>query len=235
MRILAALKSQFASRSTPLTTRALYDRWAPLYPPLPHNPVMRAEQSAMLQLLPAVHGLCALDLACGSGRYGAILRERGAAFVAGLDFSAVMLSRVQVHARICASMMSLPLAAESFDLIVSGLAVGHADDLQSWLSESARVLRPGGTLLYSDFHPAAAQSGLKRSFRGEDGQTYTLPHRAFALSEHRTLAPKVGFIVQSVVEVRAGIELTETFDGSDTFYRKWYAIPLVLVVALRKL
>jgi malonyl-CoA O-methyltransferase len=242
MRILDAIKSQFVARHSPpatrhssLTTRALYDRWAPLYPPLPHNPIMRAEQSAMLQLLPQVRGLRALDLACGSGRYAALLRERGAAFVAGLDFSPVMLMQAQVAGRVCASMMALPLADASFELVVSGLAVGHADELQGWLSEAARVLRPGGRLLYSDFHPAAAQSGLKRSFRGEDGRTYTLPHQDFALSEHLALAPIAGLSVESVTEVRAGIELTESFEGSDAFYRKWHGTPLVLVVAMRKL
>ena len=71
---LAARNSQFAIRNSSPDTRALYDRWAPLYPPLPHNPVMRAEQAAMLQSLPDVCGARALDLACGSGRYAMILR-----------------------------------------------------------------------------------------------------------------------------------------------------------------
>jgi malonyl-CoA O-methyltransferase len=242
MRIVDAIKSQFADRNlspaarpSPNLTRALYDRWAPLYPPLPHNPIMRAEQAAMLCLLPDVGGMRALDLACGSGRYAAILRERGASFVTGLDFSSVMLARVEAADCICASMMTLPLAEQSFDLVVSGLAVGHADNLQAWLCEASRVLRPGGLLLYSDFHPAAAHSGLKRSFRDKNGQTYTLPHRAFALLEHRGLAPAAGLAVESMKEIRAGIELTETFSGSDAFYRKWRGTPLLLVVAMRNL
>ena len=189
----------------------------------------------MLHLLPDVRGMRALDLACGSGRYATILRERGAGFVTGLDFSTIMLARVEAASRVCASMMFLPLAKQSFDLVISGLAVGHADNLQVWLCEAARVLRPGGLLLYSDFHPAAAQSGLKRTFRDENGQTYTLPHQTFALCEHRTHAPTAGLAVESTREIRAGMELTETFRGSEAFYRKWSGTPLVLVVAMRKL
>lgn len=188
----------------------------------------------MLHLLPDVRGMRVLDLACGSGRYATILRERGASFVTALDFSTVMLARVETASRVCASMLSLPLARQSFDLVISGLAVGHADDLQEWLCEASRVLRPGGLLLYSDFHPAAAQSGLKRTFRDENGQKYTLPHQTFALCEHRTRAPAAGLAVESTREIRAAIELTESFSGSDAFYRKWSGTPLVLVVAMRK-
>jgi len=43
-----------------------YERWAPLYPPVPHNPLMRAEQQAMREFLANVAGLRALDLACGT-------------------------------------------------------------------------------------------------------------------------------------------------------------------------
>jgi malonyl-CoA O-methyltransferase len=196
---------------------------------------MRAEQSSMLHLLPDVRGMRALDLACGSGRYATILRERGASIVIGLDFSTVMLARVETASRVCASMMLLPLVEQSFELVISGLAVGHADNLEGWFGEVSRVLRPGGLLLYSDFHPAAAQSGLKRTFRDENGQTYTLPHQAYALCEHRTLATAAGLTVDSANEIRAGIELSETFSGSEAFYRKWHGTPLVLVVAMRKL
>ncbi|RZI93625.1 MAG: hypothetical protein EOP39_31235, partial [Rubrivivax sp.] len=33
---------------------AAYDLWAESYPPLPHNPLMRAEQTALLALCPDV-------------------------------------------------------------------------------------------------------------------------------------------------------------------------------------
>src|SRR5207244_3741722 len=100
---------------------------------------MRAEQAAMLRLLPDVQGRRALDLACGSGRYAALLAERGAHLIVGLDFSESMLVHVQSAQRLCGSMMSLPLSAGAFDVVVSGLAVGHADDLTHWVAEAARV------------------------------------------------------------------------------------------------
>ena len=73
-------------------TREAYERWAPLYPPFAHNPLMRAEQSAMLELWPDVRGRRVLDLACGSGRYSRLLMEHRAAQVVAMDDCAAMLA-----------------------------------------------------------------------------------------------------------------------------------------------
>ena len=136
--------------STVKATLEAYERWARVYPPVAHNPLMRAEQAAMLELLPVVAGSRVLDLACGSGRYSRLLLEANAGQVVALDFCIPMLQQVASASRVCASMMQLPFQANSFDCVISGLALGHATDIYPWMSEVARVLRPGGCLLYSD-------------------------------------------------------------------------------------
>jgi SAM-dependent methyltransferase len=215
-------------------TLAAYEQWAPLYPPVPHNPLMRAEQQAMLKFWPKVEGARALDLACGTGRYSRLLAGGNAADIVALDFCVPMLMQVPVGNRVCASMMRLPLAADSFDVVISGLAVGHADDAFAWMSEIARVMRPGGTLLYSDFHPEAARAGLTRSFKDRDNQTRTVPHRGFPVADQLEAVAAAGMRVEAVHEVRVGIELREPFEKSEDFYRKWDGMPIVLVVRARK-
>src|SRR5665213_1925655 len=88
-------------------TLEAYERWAPMYPPVAHNPLMRAEQRAMIQAWPSVAGLRVLDLACGSGRYSRLLHEANAAEIIALDFCAPMLQQVSAASRVCASMMRL--------------------------------------------------------------------------------------------------------------------------------
>src|ERR1700748_439160 len=61
------------------STLTAYERWAPLYPPVAHNPLMRVEQHAMLEAWPDMAGKRVLDLACGSGRYSNLLLEANAA------------------------------------------------------------------------------------------------------------------------------------------------------------
>jgi ubiquinone/menaquinone biosynthesis C-methylase UbiE len=211
-----------------------YDHWAPKYPPQPHNPLMRAEQRAMLEQWPGVSGTRALDLACGTGRYGQVLSATGAAEITSLDFSPEMLRRSVSPRRVCADMTRLPFAAAAFDVVISGLAVGHAPNLQQWMNEVARVLAPAGSLLYSDFHPEAAATGMTRSFVDEEQRRRSVSHFSHALKDHRRAARNAGLSIAAVRELRVGYELRERFPGSELFYRRWHGLPVVLVIRARK-
>jgi malonyl-CoA O-methyltransferase len=218
---------------TRLTLEA-YERWAPTYAPDPHNPLMRAEQRAMLELWPEVAGRRALDLACGSGRYVKLLADSRAAEVTALDFSWAMLKRVVGCRRVQASMTSLPFARGVFDVVVSGLAVGHASSIQQWMSEVSRVLDRDGVLLYSDFHPEAARAGLPRSFKDEQGERYVVPHNSYEVGAQQAAAAMASLEIETIRELRVGVEISEPFTGSEDFYRQWHGLPLVLVVRARK-
>jgi ubiquinone/menaquinone biosynthesis C-methylase UbiE len=216
-------------------TLSAYRRWAPVYPPVAHNPLMRAEERAMLARLPEVAGKAILDLACGSGRYTQRLARMGAAKVVALDFCVPMLEQVASSYRVCANMMNLPCASQAFDLVISGLALGHATGVLPWMTEAARVLKPGGTLLYSDFHPAASLAGMARSFKDGNNETCTVPHQCFDIESQRSAAQQAGLAIECLHEIRNGIELCEPFEGSESFYRRWHGLPIVVVVRARRL
>jgi malonyl-CoA O-methyltransferase len=222
------------STPLPLPLHEAYDRWAEVYPPEPHNPLMRAEQAAMLALLPSVANHTVLDLACGSGRYAELMEAAGAAPVVGLDYSAAMLMRSRMAARVRGDMSRLPLRSGAFHLVISGLALGHASNLAACVAEVARVLRPGGVLLYSDFHADASRAGLTRSFKDALGRSITLPRDGYAPEEHRDALLGAGFAVESQRELRVGVEINEPFSNSAEFYRRHHHLPLVLVMRARK-
>jgi malonyl-CoA O-methyltransferase len=210
-----------------------YDQWAKVYPPVPHNPLMHVEQAALLELLPDVVDSRVLDLACGSGRYAALLEAAGAAQVVGIDYSVAMLNRAALSARVRGDMARLPLRSAAFDLVISGLALGHASDLFACAREVARVLRPGGVLLYSDFHDDAWRAGLTRSFKDVQGQGVTLPRDGYPLWQHFAALTAAGFAVEVTRELRVGLEFSPRFTGSDDLYRRHHGVPLIMVVRAR--
>jgi SAM-dependent methyltransferase len=213
-----------------LLTRELYERWAESYPPVPHNPLMRAEQAAIRRLCPPMRGRCVLDLACGSGRYARLLAEEGAAMVLALDQSRQMLRQVQGASPVQGNMTRLPFASGCFDAVVCGLAVGHAPDIEVWMREVARVLAPRGVLVYSDFHPQAVAEGHSRTFRDPQGDTHSVPHHRHIVPMHWSAAAAAGLTIEAIEEARLGVDIRETFPGSEAFYRRWHGLPVVLAI-----
>lgn len=188
----------------PMTPQDAYALWAASYPPRPHNELMAAEQAAVVALLPDVSGCDALDVGCGTGRYLRVLAERGA-MVTGVDLSAPMLVQARASAdRILrASMCALPLASQSMDLVVSGLALGDVKNLARAINEMARVLRPGGTLIYSVVHPAGAAEGWSRTFEA-NGRQCAVAGFWHSQHEHRGACALAGLTIAAWEEPHLG-------------------------------
>lgn len=193
---------------TDLEAMQAYAVWAPSYEPCAHNELMELEQRAVLELLPDPAGRAALDLGCGSGRYLRLLLARGATRVIGLDLSPDMLQRArEVTGRLVrGDARALPLASCSVDLIVCGLVVEDVSDVRGVVAEMARVLAPGGSVVYSDIHPVWTRAGWRRTFRGCDGRAYAVRHYSHSYRDHDAACRAAGLMIESVCEPRIDFE-----------------------------
>jgi malonyl-CoA O-methyltransferase len=230
------------SRPQPLDPLAAYALWAPEYPAHAHNPVMQAEERAMLELMPSsLGGQTVLDAGCGSGRYMRHALWRGAARVAGVDLSPAMLRRAAVELQAHTDgtpvqlaqgrMTALPLADAVADLTVCGLVVGHLEALGPALAELRRVTRPGGTLLISDVHPIGPALGWQRDFKA-GGQRYAVRHTQHLYSHWHAACAALELAIEEVREPMldsAGIPAGAHFDPVAL------EVPVALVFRLRRL
>jgi malonyl-CoA O-methyltransferase len=179
-----------------LDPQSAYGLWASAYPPRPHNPLMEVEHETVLALLPEVRGLTVLDAGCGSGRYLRELGARGARAI-GMDLSRAMLARArETTTRITrADLRALPFDAMSIDLVVCGLALGDLAELELALTEIARVLRPGGRVIYSVVHPAGEAAGWSRTFES-DGKQWAIDGFWHSLDRHRQACAAAGLAIE---------------------------------------
>lgn len=107
-----------------------------------------------LELVPTP-GRCTLDLACGEGRLGRLLGERGHRVVA-VD-AAPTMARL-AHERggqlvIVGNAHHLPIASGTVDLAVAFMSLQDITNLESAVGEVARVLVEGGRFCIAIAHP----------------------------------------------------------------------------------
>ncbi len=224
-----------------LSPEQAYALWAPGYPAQAHNPVMMAEERAMLASMPAdLHGMRVLDAGCGSGRYLLHALRRGARRLIGVDLAPAMLQRAGAElaahrgdsdiALACGRVTALPLPDAWADLSVCGLVVGHVEDLARALAELCRVTRPGGRLLCSDVHPTGHALGWKRDFKSA-GQRYAVRHTPHLYSHWHAACTALGLRIERVHEPMldpAEIPADAHFDPSAL------QVPVALAFELRR-
>jgi malonyl-CoA O-methyltransferase len=180
-----------------------YALWAETYPPRAHNPVMAAEQAVMAPLLASLSPQRALDVGTGTGRNLPHLAAAGAQRIVGVDLSMAMLRRgFRGSGTVCADALHLPFRSRTFDVVCSSLMAGDIGDLDAWVTEAARLLARHGHLVYSDFHPAWAESGWRRTFRTAAGEQIELRYFSHSLSQHLAALERAGLEVRIIREPR---------------------------------
>jgi len=183
-----------------------YERWAAQYDQ-ENNALIMLEEQLTLPLLATVPTSHVLDLGTGTGRYAIRLAAQGAHVIA-LDQSEAMLSvarqtadqaGVQVRFLLDSLDIDLPGEPDSFDLLLAALVLCHVESLAHIACEAYRVVRPGGYILVTDFHPAAIAAGWRTEFTNADGK-FLLPTAQHTREHYLTTLANAGFRIQTVYD-----------------------------------
>ena len=106
--------------------------------------------------LPEIAGRDVIDLGCGTAYFSAWLKRRGARRVVGVDVTPAQLDTARRLNEetglglelVEANAESVPLPDASFDLAISEYGASIWCDPHLWIPEAARLLRPGGELVF---------------------------------------------------------------------------------------
>jgi len=180
-------------------------------------------QERDLQTLPSVRGLDVIELGCGTAYLSAWLARQGARVV-GIDNSERQLDTARELQRehglafplIHGNAEAVPRPDASFDLAISEYGASIWCDPYRWIPEAARLLRPGGLLVFlkngllrllttpDDGERAGerlvrAAFGLHRVDWSDDGSVeFDLPH-----GEWIRLFRASGFRIERLAELQA--------------------------------
>ena len=217
-----------------LPTRDAYRLWAPHY--TDETAVTILEDRLVGRLTPSLTNRTLLDAACGTGRR---LPGDGACRLAlGVDLVPEMLraARHPAGRLVVGDLSALPLPNQSFDVVWCRLALGHVPDLEPAYAELARVLRADGTLVVTDFHPAAAAAGHRRTFRDGARTLHELEHHVHAPEHHVGVAHATGLAIVERVDAAVGPELRPVYERADrlVWYERDRGLPLVLALRFQR-
>ena len=214
---LAHILDRFRRAPQRLPPPDAYAIWAETYPPWAHNPLMEAEQAVVAPLVRMLAPARAIDVGTGTGRCLRLLEAAGVRSLVGLDRSWPMLTRWRGAAPlVCADACRLPFRDACVDLVCASLMAGDLEDLRSWVAEAARILEPGGHLVYSDFHPEWSARRWRRTFTAADGRRLELPYYPHAIADHLAALHAAGIAVHAIREPRAagrGAPVVVVFHG----------------------
>jgi SAM-dependent methyltransferase len=195
---------------------------------------------AFLDLLPPP-GRLTLDLGCGEGRVARELMKRGHR-VRGIDASAKLVEAARAADppldAFVADAAHLPFDDATADLAVAFMTLQSVDDLPGAVGEAARVLEPGGQLVFAVVHPMNSAEHAPGYF---DEQRYAYAHERDGVSillhdAHRPLAAyfealeSAALVVEGLREPVPGPELLRVRPDAE----RWTRTPCFLHVVARK-
>jgi SAM-dependent methyltransferase len=177
-----------------------------------------------LRILPDLAALDVLELGCGTAYFSAWLARRGARPV-GVDVTPAQLETARrcqqafgLHFPLIeANAEDVPLTDASFDLVLSEYGASIWCDPSRWVPEAARLLRPGGQLVFlrnstlvilclpdegqAEERLVRGQFGMGRFEWPDEGVEYHLAH-----GDWISLLRRSGFQVENLVELQAPLQ-----------------------------
>lgn len=219
-----------------LPAREAYRLWAPVYDR--ETAVSALEERVVGELGPSPAGLALLDVGCGTARR---LTGPRARFAVGVDLVPAMLAEGRRRGRRAGALVAgdvrrLPIRAGAFDLVWCRLVLGHLADLDAAYGELGRVARAGSALVVTDFHPAAAAAGHRRTFRDGGGRLREVEHHVHEASDHLRAARGAGWKERVRVDACPGEPERAVYEaaGRPDLLEAGRAQPLVLAMAFTR-
>ncbi|MGJ5894097.1 class I SAM-dependent methyltransferase [Streptomyces sp. V2] len=198
-----------------------------------------ATPESQARILPdGIEGMRAIELGCGTAYVSAWLARAGAHPV-GIDVSEKQLATARAMQTefgidfplVLGDAEHVPYEDNTFDLAISEYGASLWCDPHRWIPEAARLLVPGGLLVFSQYSPlfalcaqpegtasttlSRAQFGLTRLEQGNNVQ-FTLPH-----GEMLRLLRSCGFVVEDLIEIQAPPHARDYPEISADWARRW--------------
>lgn len=209
MNVLNKLRQHLSSRLFSLQETEIekaYDIWSQGYDTQPDNLMLALDEAIFAELIARVsfRDKVVADVGCGTGRHWEKIYAKQPARLIGFDVSEGMLKilkkkypEAETH-QIKTNHLD-NMHAGSCDSIISTLAIAHICDIEDAFREWARILKPNGHIIITDYHPDTLSKGGNRTFK-HNGKLIAVMNYIHPIEKIWDIAGKLNFRIDEFIE-----------------------------------
>jgi ubiquinone/menaquinone biosynthesis C-methylase UbiE len=154
-----------------------YDLWSQNYDEQPGNLMLDLDEIIFSELLKEINieNKVVADIGCGTGRHWEKIFNGHPESLTGFDVSEGMLNKLKEKfpsstVKKISDNIFRREPDNYYDVIISTLTIAHIENVSEAISAWSRILKKGGDIIITDFHPALLAHGGKRTFKVDEHQ-----------------------------------------------------------------
>jgi ubiquinone/menaquinone biosynthesis C-methylase UbiE len=219
-----------------------YDTWSFSYDNQPGNLMLDLDEIIFEEIIRNIdfQNKIVADIGCGTGRHWQKIYDGRPVSILGFDVSAGMLNQLIKKYPAALTQLTtdnlLHSVADSFvDCLITTLTIAHIKNLEEAVSSWCRVLKNGGDLILTDFHPTMLAQGGKRSFK-HDGISHSVVNHVHPLDKVKRTFFQYGLTVVKQLEKEVNEDVRSYYETQNALkvYDRFKGMPVIYGLHLKK-
>jgi ubiquinone/menaquinone biosynthesis C-methylase UbiE len=245
MNMIATIKNYLQKRiPAPSEKPAVeaYDAWSAGYDSQPGNLMLDLDEQIFTGIIKniSLKNKKVADIGCGTGRHWQKLYASKPNLVIGFDVSEGMLNQLKrkfpdALTKLITGNTLHMVPGDFVDCIITTLTIAHIKNIDEAIGAWSRIMKKGGYLLITDFHPAILAKGGKRSFRHQ-GKSMSVINYVHPLEKVKNICTKYGFTVIKQEEKYVTEEVKHYYETQNALhvYERFKGMPVIYGLLLKK-
>ncbi len=236
------LKKPFTVAQKQTNPEDAYNLWASSYDSQPDNLMLALDEELFSNLIKDIlfaHKTIA-DVGCGTGRHWQKIIDNKPMKLIGYDVSEGMLGMLKnkfpdAETNKLDNNHLAGLKNDSIDIIISTLTVAHIEDIQEAFAEWNRVLKPGGEIIITDYHPEALSKGGNRTFN-HNNKSVAVKNNIYPVADIKKIVRQFGWLPLQVIEKRIDVSMKHYYEKHQALhlFQQFEGVPIIYGIHLKK-